>query len=257
MVKPSILIADDDENIRFILEKSLGSADYELETARDGRDALDKIAHRTYDLLLLDLNMGAVSGIQVLSALRKEDRDTLVIILTAHSNFESAVEALRLGAFDYLLKPSTTEAIRKRVQEAIHSLRRRRLLSKMEQFMQTLSELDESERTDKFSSSDRFIRDGKLVIDLHHRTAVMENQSLDLTTAEFNLLVALVSAAPEPVSASQLVQEALNYSCAETEAREIVKTHIYHLRQKIENDPQKPYSVKTIRYKGYLWSGGG
>ena len=205
--------------------------------------------------------MKPVGGIQVLNAVRERSSDIVVIILTAHSTIDSAVEALRLGAFDYLYKPAAPEAIRQRVREGIQhrqqSLQRSRLLEQIESLRQNLIELDkETEIIGQTVSPHRFIRTGKLVIDKYHRSATLDGNLLDLTTAEYDLLVCLAEVAPSPVSPKKLVMAALNYDINETEAREIIKFHVHQLRQKIETDSANPKYIKTVRYKGYFWSGG-
>jgi DNA-binding response OmpR family regulator len=259
MNPPRILLVDDEVNIRYILERSLSHEGYLIETAADGGEALRKLAEIEYDLLLLDLQMEPVDGLVVLNAARERDADLTIIILTAHGSVESAVEALRQGAFDYLFKPTTPEAIRRRVREGLQqrrqALRRKRLISQIEKLRQVLADLDtEQQLLTPPATSQRFIRSGNLVVDRHHRLATLDNSLLDLTTAEFDLLLCLVTAAPEPLSPRQLINRALGYDGEEREARDIVKWHIHHLRRKIEPDPAHPRHIKNIRHKGYLWS---
>lgn len=261
MDKAHILIVDDEPNVRFVLERTLVNDGYRIETVENGSEAIQKIAHAAYDLLLLDLNMKPVGGIQVLNEVRKRDADMVVIILTAHSSIESAVEALRLGAFDYLYKPASPEVIRQRVQEGIQyhqqALYRSSLLTQIEGLRQSLVDLDtEISTLGPGTSPQRFLRNGRLVIDRYHRSATLGEAFLDLTTVEFDLLVALVEAAPSPVSPRQLVLSALNYEARGEEASELIRVHIHQLRRKIEADVAKPRYIKTVRYKGYLWSGG-
>lgn len=260
MPPPQILIIDDEPNIRFVLERALRYEGYILELAANGAEALRKLVDgSTYDLLLLDLQMEPIDGLQVLQIAKERDPDLVAIILTAHGSMESAVEALRLGAFDYLFKPAMPETIRQRITEGLRrrqqALQRRRLLSQIEGLRQILSELDNTaEFTTPPLISQRFIRSGPLVIDNHHRAATLADQLLDLTTAEFDLLLCLVKAAPKPLSSRQLVNLALGYDCDDQEAREIVKWHIHHLRRKIEPDSARPQHIKTVRHQGYLWS---
>ncbi len=261
MDNPHILIVDDEANIRFILERTLSHEGYMLDTAENGQEAIKKLGNSQYDLVLLDLNMKPVGGIQVLNAIRACDSEIAVIILTAHSSIDSAVEALRLGAFDYLYKPAAPEAIRQRVREGVQhrqqSLQRSRLLDQIETLRQSLIDLDkQTETIGQAASPLRFIRTGKLVIDKYHRSATLDGSLLDLTTAEFDLMVCLAEVAPTPVSPKKLVMAALNYDINETEAREIIKYHVHQLRQKIEKDSANPKYIKTVRYKGYFWSGG-
>ncbi|MGD0708568.1 MAG: response regulator transcription factor [Anaerolineaceae bacterium] len=260
MAVPHILIVDDEPNIQFVLENALKHDGYSIDLANDGMEAIRKLGLASYDLALLDLNMKPVDGIQVLNNIRERGYDTVVIILTGHSTIDSAVGALRLGAFDYLYKPASPELIRQRVHEGIQhrqqSLRRSRLLSQIENLRQNLMELEnEDDQAKEVAAPNRFLQSGKLMLDKYHRTATLAGKLLDLTTTEFDLLTSLAEAAPAAVSARQLVLNALNYNIGESEAREIIKYHIYQLRKKIESDPAKPRYIKTIRYKGYFWSG--
>jgi DNA-binding response OmpR family regulator len=260
MDKPRILIVDDEQNLRFILEKTLHSEEYSIDTISDGEGAISLIKKTSYDLVLLDLNMTPIDGLQVLDVIREQNSDTVVIILTGHGTIDSAVKALRLGAFDYLYKPASPEAIRDRVREGIEyrqqMLRRSRLLDQMEALRKNLVALDsESKPLEQVTSSDRFLSVGALVIDKYHRSATIDGKLLNLTTTEYNLLLGLAEAAPSAVTPRNLASHAMGYDIDESEAREIVKYHIYQLRQKIEPDIANPKYIKTIRYKGYLWSG--
>ncbi len=258
---PKILIVDDEVNIRFVLKHALKHEGYILDCAADGAEAIQKLTNTpsAYDVLLLDLRMEPVDGLQVLQVARQYDSELVVIILTAHGTLESAVEALRLGAFDYLFKPATPETIRQRVYEAVQqrrqAIQRRQLLCQISTLRQTLNALDEDD--DLLASptlNSRFVRSSNLVIDRNHRQAVLAGTPLALTTAEFDILLCLVSASPTPLPPRTLVNRALGYDCEDTEAREIIKWHIHHLRRKIEPDPTHPRRIKTIRSQGYLWS---
>jgi DNA-binding response OmpR family regulator len=254
-----ILIVDDEPAVCSILERSLCCAEYLIETAFGGSQAIDKLRQAPYDLMLLDLNMRPLNGIHVMQKVRELGLETQVIILTGYSTIESAVDALRLGAFDYLFKPTSPADIRNVVQKGLEHhrlhLRRQRLLNQIEQLKQALTVLETDTPLNTEPPSKRFLKSGGLVIDLNHRAATIEGRLLDLTTAEFDILVHLVRSAPQPVTPGVLVQEALNYRVEEVEAREIIKGHIYHLRQKIEPQSEKPRYIKTVWYKGYLWSG--
>ncbi len=260
MNQARILIVDDEPNVRFVLEHTLMEVGYILDTAGDGAQAIEKIDQIEYDLILLDLQMKPVNGLEVLAAVHERKPDTIVIILTAHSTIESAVDALRMGAFDYLFKPALPETVRERVRAGLKLRRqdqdRLNLINQINSLKQSLLSLDmESNELSASDLNGRFIRSGKLVIDLHHRTGTLDGRLLDLTTTEFNLLVCMIQEAPHTVPPKQLVSRALEYEAEDTEASEIIKYHIHHLRQKIESDPSKPLLIKTIRYKGYLWSG--
>ncbi|MGA9396851.1 MAG: response regulator transcription factor [Anaerolineaceae bacterium] len=260
MNQARILIVDDEPNVRFVLEHTLKEGGYILDTAEDGGQAINMVSRTNYDLILLDLQMKPVNGLEVLTAVHERKPDTVVIILTAHSTIESAVDALRMGAFDYLFKPASPETIRERVREGLKQRKqdqdRLNLIDQIYDLKQSLLNLDaDSDGSTASHLTGRFIRSGKLVIDLYHRTGTLEGRLLDLTTTEFNLLVCLIQNAPHTVLPKQLVSHALEYEVGDAEASEIIKYHIHHLRQKIEPDPSKPRLIRTIRYKGYLWSG--
>ncbi len=261
MNPPHILITDDEANIRLVLERALQNEGYVLNSAANGAEALQKLANADspYDLLILDLQMQPVDGMQVLQAAKEQDPDIVVIILTAHGSMESAVDALRLGAFDYLFKPTTLKDIRRRVSEGLQKrkqeLRRRRLFKQVNALRQTLDELNSSDSLLTQSSIEtRFLRSGPLTIDRRHRQITISDRLIELTTAEFDILYTLVAATPNPLFPRDLLNRALGYDADDQEARDIIKWHIHHLRRKIETTPSKPIHIKTIRHKGYLWS---
>lgn len=256
----SILIVDDESGILYVLTHTLSGREYSIETATNGAEAIDKIRQNKYHVLLLDLNMQPVTGMEVLKELRKINPETVVIILTAHSTVDSAIDALRLGAFDYLVKPAEPEAIRERVNEGIkqydQAVARAMLHQQLSMLEQTL-QLYNARNTAKPSNpgSSNVFKRGDLEIDLDHRKARLSNRDLDLTTSEYKLLVCLAESAPRPKPPCALVQQVLGYETTTTEAGEIIKYHIHNLRQKIEPDPMKPKYIKTIRFEGYLWCG--
>lgn len=261
----TILIVDDEANIRFILERALQHEGYHLETAEHGAAALAKLRQTAYDLVLLDLQMEPIDGLAVLDFIHQQDPTIVVIILTAHSSVESAVEALRMGAFDYLIKPTTPHTIRQRVQAGLEHrqqvVRERALLSQIDTLREMLNTMSSAAAVPVLSPTDvpaaapteRFVQSGSLLIDKHHRTATLNEQVLDLTTTEFDLLLCLVRAAPKPMSPRQLVNCALGYDSEDSEAKDIIKWHIHHLRRKLTD----PDAIKTVRHKGYLWQAQG
>ncbi|MCE1253406.1 MAG: response regulator transcription factor [Anaerolineae bacterium] len=258
MKQARILIVDNEPNIRFVLEHTLRHENYIIDMACDGEEAIRLIQNCVYDLLLLDLHMEPVDGMQVLTTLRKNNSDAVVIILTAHGSMESAVEALRLETFDYLLKPATPDIIRKRVREGLERrqrlLKHRQIVNRIEVLKDALDELEDiEEQIPPVRKDKRFLSYGSTVIDHYHREIIVNEKLLDLTSVEFELLSSLIEASPQPVSARSLVKAALGYETEDSEAGEIIKVYIHHLRQKVEPLPSKPAYIKTIRHQGYLW----
>lgn len=255
---PHILIVDDEPGVLLVLEHTLETEGYELETAVNGEDALQKIAATSYDLLLLDLHLGTVDGLQLLEAARHKDETAVVIILTGYASMNSAVEALRLGAFDYLFKPAMPDTIRQRVRaglaERAQELERKQILEQMDTLRQALNVVDAKRAAINHGDADkRFVKKGKLVIDRHHHTATLDTRLLELTTAEYDILLRLAEESPNPVLPQHLLSGALGYENHPVEAREKAKWYVHHLRRKIEPDSKHPQFIKTVRNKGYLW----
>ena len=114
-----VLIVDDEKNIRLTLSQSLESLELETDTAVNGEEALAKLKEKDYRLILLDLRMPGMDGMEVLRQLREIRPDIRVIIITAYGTIESAVDAMKLGAADFIQKPFSPEEIRRLVSQVI------------------------------------------------------------------------------------------------------------------------------------------
>ncbi len=116
-----ILVADDEESIRWVLSKALTKQGYQVDLATNGQEALEMSHQRSYDLAVLDIKMPGISGLDLLSRFQEEYRETLVVIMTAESSMKNAVEAMKRGAYDYITKPfdlDTLDAIIVKAQKA-------------------------------------------------------------------------------------------------------------------------------------------
>jgi DNA-binding NtrC family response regulator len=122
MARKSILVVDDEKSQREILEMILSDEGYDVTTASSGEAALKFVADRRFDLVLTDLKMTGMSGLDLLKELTNFDKSIIVILLTAHGSVDSAVDALRLGAFDYLQKPYDREKLLDTISRALNSL---------------------------------------------------------------------------------------------------------------------------------------
>jgi DNA-binding NtrC family response regulator len=114
-----ILIVDDEKNIRMTLRQCFSSDSYQLSEAVDGDEALKKLINNEFDLVLLDIRMPGLTGLEVLEKMREKSINTDVIIMTAYGSVEKAVEAMKLGAIDFIGKPFTPEEIREIVSEVL------------------------------------------------------------------------------------------------------------------------------------------
>lgn len=272
-----ILIVDDEAGIRLTLQEALNREGYRVFTAKNGREALKQIEAQTFDLALIDLRLGDIEGTEVLAALSQQSPDTVAIMLTGHASLETAVEALRQGAHDYLFKPCKTFEIRESIRRGLlkrqQKLQQRNVLSRLEQNLsstladlrsgageQSLSSLASSmvEQSAEFltnAGSDkdesRFLQQKGLIVDFLRHIITLDGHLLELSPTEFDLLAYLVSESPRVVSAQELVREVQGYESETWEAGETARYHIYRLRQKIKEAAGRSGIIRTVRGVGY------
>jgi two-component system alkaline phosphatase synthesis response regulator PhoP len=263
-----ILIVDDQPGVRFFLKEVLEGEGYSVVAADSGEAALELIPEESFDAAIIDLVMKEVGGIEVLKALKQATPSAAAIVLTAHGSLETAVEALREGAHDYLFKPCRTSRLRKSVRTALTKSRReeRRLevLSNLEGFLtRSLEELREatdeprtvtaerSQRSDAETS--QTVEKGDLVVDFARHLIKINSHVVQLSPTEFDVLAYLISEAPRVVPTEELAREAQGYEDP-WEASETVRYHIYRIRQKIEDCTGRRNVIHTVRGVGYTIS---
>ncbi|MGC9976610.1 MAG: response regulator [Syntrophales bacterium] len=120
MAGERLLIVDDEEGIRNIFEDYFGSLGYQVVTAKTGKDALEKFVPGQFDCVLSDLVMPEMDGLDFLRQLRGQDRKTAFFLMTGYPSVETAIEAIKQGAFDYITKPLNLEDVRIKVERAVH-----------------------------------------------------------------------------------------------------------------------------------------
>ena len=261
-MKPSghILIIDDEASLRQTLARILQRAGYEVTTAANGKEGLSLVTEHPFDLIYLDIRMPDVSGLELLKTIHAKFPDLPVILFTAQPDLNSAVEALRRGATDYLLKPLKPQAVIDRTQAILANKqkeRRKRELQRQIESLQTeLMALDSdkpsSQTPEQTSTSDeRFLRRGFLILDMHTRRVTMNERVINLPPTSFDYLLVLARHAPNIVDYQTLVSEAQGYETDPREAQELTKWHIHHIRQAIEPDKRNPVHVINIRGSGY------
>jgi DNA-binding response OmpR family regulator len=255
-----ILVVDDERTTRLSLSEIFSLRGALTATAADGQEALDLIAHQAFDLIVLDIKMPGISGLQVLETVQEIAPTTIVVLLTAHATVDSAIRALRQGAFDYLLKPAQQRTIIEVVERGLAKrqeyLRRQSLVGLMEQtveaFRQGTAPATPSSSSSTTTGEATVVQAGDLVIDLQRREARLADQLLELTPTEFETLLYLVQHAERVVSCRDLVKAVHGYDTNEHAARPIMRVHIHRLRQKIEIDATAPMRLLTIRSAGYM-----
>jgi CheY-like chemotaxis protein len=117
--KRRILVVDDEKNIRLTIQHSLLAADYEVETAADGNEGLDKFRDGHYDLILMDLRMPQMNGIEMLREIREHDKHTAAVVITAYLTIDTLLEAFSLGVSDYIRKPFSPNDVREMVRRVL------------------------------------------------------------------------------------------------------------------------------------------
>jgi DNA-binding response OmpR family regulator len=257
-------VVDDEANIRSSLSEMLTQDGYQVWAVASGEEALKCIMRQVFDLVLLDLKLQGIGGIDVLAAIRQQSPDTIVIVLTAHASLETAVEALRQGAHDYLFKPCKPAELRESIQRGLQDrqqLRHVELLEQIEKLANSLESMrstvaDWQEQTGPIEPEppvrqDRFIRRGGLIVDQLRHVITLKEHLLDLSPTEFDILAYLVEQAPRVVSAMELVQEVQGYEMESWEASETVRQHIYRIRQKIKEMTGQDDVIDTVRGVGY------
>lgn len=263
--KAKILIVDDEANIRTSLEEMLARDGHQVVAVESGEAALELISRATqeFDLALIDLKMKGVGGIEVLTALRQQLPGTVAIVLTAHASLETAVEALRQGAHDYLFKPCKPAELRDSIRKGLSHQQTQQsdLLRQLEQMTDSLEHIRATiaEQPDKPSlpiskpaeRHRRFLQRGGLIVDLLRHVITLDGHLLDLSPTEFDVLIHLIQEAPRVVSPQELVREVQGYESEQWEASEIMRQHIYRIRQKIKGTTGRTDVVRTVRGVGY------
>jgi DNA-binding response OmpR family regulator len=263
-VSAKILIVDDEANIRSSLSEMLAQDGYQVWAVASGEEALERMMRQVFDLVLLDLKLQGIGGIDVLAAIRQQFPDTIVIVLTAHASLETAVEALRQGAHDYLFKPCKPAELRESISRGLRNrqqLRHVELLEQIEKLANNLESMrstvaewqDQSEFVEPTPpiSQDRFIKRGQLIVDRLRHLITLDGHLLDLSPTEFDILAYLIQEAPRVVSATELVQEVQGYDVESWEASETVRQHIYRIRQKTKEMIGEDAVIDTVRGVGY------
>jgi DNA-binding response OmpR family regulator len=249
-----ILIADDEAPIRLTMESLLRRRGYSVTTAENGEEALELLQHTMFDLLLLDLSMPGMSGLEVAKRAQGIQPEAAVIILTGHGSLDSAIEGMHLGIFDYLLKTTAPQDVLARITAAIeqHRAERRKqqLFERLQMVVQELGGVPEPEPPPQPVASRITI--GDLELSTWNQVAQVCGRKLNLTPTEFRILVCLAQHVGRALTYQQIVHFAQGYEANPLEAAELLKPHIHHLRQKIEPDPTEPQYILTVRGTGYL-----
>lgn len=259
-VSGKVLIIDDEPTICQTLTRILQRAGVEVTSAVSGEQGLRFLETTDFDLVYLDIRMPGRGGLEVLQDIQARHPETPVVLFTAQPDIQSAVQALRRGAADYLLKPLKPEVILERTQTILENRRRERrkreIIEQIAALEQELKEMEASSPLPPAAAAadgiaDRYLKRGRLALDLHTRRALVDGEAVKLPPASFDYLLVLARHAPEVVDYQTLAAEAQGYQVSLREAQELAKWHIHHIRQAIEPDMDDPRYVINVRGRGY------
>ncbi len=249
-----LLVVDDEAVIRSFLVRVLEREGHTVIAACNGAEALDVLKQTRIDLMLSDIRMDQMDGVELLKEARTLYPDLAILLLTGHATVDSAVAALRHGALNYLLKPVKNEEIVEAVSTALetrqHQQRRDQLEKLAAQFSSVIAGDSASFPVEADAQLNR-VECGGITLDLTSYTAHKDGQRLNLTPTEFRLLVKLAQSPGMVFDYVELVRDACGYSCARHEAQEIINAHIRNLRSKLNVEPGNPLYVESVRSVGY------
>lgn len=223
----TILLVDDDHDITDTLRAYLEQAGYRVTMVHDGASALSAFRRDQPELVVLDLGLPEVDGLDVARAIRRQS-DTPIIMLTARVDETDRLVGLELGADDYVAKPFSPREVVARVKAVLR-------------------------RSSGQRPSSEIIRSGPIVLNRAAHTVLVSDSPLDLTRTEFALLDTLMQNAGRTLNRLQLIEQALGYSYDGYDRT--IDAHIRNLRLKLEPDPRNPRYVLTVYGVGYRFAG--
>jgi two-component system response regulator ResD len=224
-VRGNVLVVDDEPTIGEVVSAYLERAGYETRVAADGLEAIAAVAERRPDLIVLDLMLPGLDGLEVMRRVR--DRSTAIILLTAKGEESDRVIGLRLGADDYVVKPFSPAELVARVDAVLR-------------------------RVDTVASNQPVLRFDALEVDPGARQARLAGEPVALTAREFELLLFLAQHAGQAFTREQLMDHVWQYAFYTDTST--VTVHIRRLRTKLERDPEAPRWIETVWGVGYRFS---
>ncbi len=230
-----ILVADDEEDLAWAIEKELSMRGYYVALAADGVSTLTALRHQRFDLVVLDIVMPRIDGLQVCYRLRDDpDLDKPpILFLTGCSEVEDRIQGFEAGADDYLVKPFDMKELVARIKA---------LLRRSKGFQASSAPVETARDS---------IELGSLALDLRNRQAVSGKRAVQLTAVEFDLLKYLMENSDEVHSSRKLLHEVWSFPEDAIETS-LVRWHVKNLRAKIEPDPASPVYIHTVPHQGYI-----
>ena len=226
----TILVVEDEISIATLLQYNLEQAGFNVVTAHDGQEGFEKAVSLQPDLIVLDLMLPKLDGMEVCKGLRMQKLNTPIIMLTARDDEFDKVLGLELGADDYMTKPFSPREVVARVKAVLRRFTPTTVVEKVE-------------------APEQVYEYGALKVYPERFEVFMNGESLEFTPKEFELLIYLLENKNRVLTRDQLLSAVWNYDFAGD--TRIVDVHISHLLDKIEENSRKPIFIKTIRGLGY------
>jgi two-component system alkaline phosphatase synthesis response regulator PhoP len=220
-----VLVVDDEEAIQKLVEYNLTQAGFEVMTSDNGLNALETVLQERPDLIILDLMLPGLGGMEFCQRLRKEGIATPIIMLSAKGEEVDRILGLEMGADDYVTKPFSPRELVARVKAV---LRR------------------SGEETNQ---EEGVYRCGDITVDVNRYEVMQGDKQVDLTPREFELLHYMIKNSGRVLSRDHLLDKVWGYEFVGD--TRIVDVHVSHLREKLERDPKNPEYIKTVRGVGY------
>jgi DNA-binding response OmpR family regulator len=218
-----LLVVEDEKDLRTALKRSLDSEVYTVDEAVDGQDALEKIQVNDYDLIILDLNLPIIDGVEVCRRLRKENNNIPIIMLTARTGIDNKVKGLDIGADDYIEKPFAFRELLARIDAVLR-------------------------RKDKRSKTG--IEVENLRIDTRKKRVWVDRNEISLTDKEYGILEYLMRNKGTIIKSEELFEHVWDEEA--NPFSKTVKVQISNLRKKIDRDRESGSFIKTVKNRGYL-----
>lgn len=263
-----LLLVDDNGVNRYTVSKALQRVGYLVSEVNSGEAALERYDQSDFDLVLCEIDLPGMDGIDVLQGIKQLAPDAMVVLMTEQANVETAVQALRHGAHDFLIKPCSSEDIRESVERGIATARsltrRRRLLDAIERTVSELAreisdtapadrdmEPGSAKNRERLPPRGNAISLGSLSVLPGKYQIESDAGSVGLTPTEFDLLLYLAAHRSRVVSCQELVREVRGYHAEEAEAREVIRPHVSNLRRKLKRlgDIDLIINVRGIGYR--------
>lgn len=230
-----ILVVEDEHLLRAGLRFSLARFGYEVEEAATGEEALEQLRSRAFDLVLLDIHLPGIQGVELMQCICRLCPDIRLIILTGQPDLESAIGAVKCRAVDYLIKPVGLDELLRAISRALQN---------------------EAPEPESDPSVHEPLRVGGLTLDRETRRVLIQTGdgrqiAVALSPSEVALLAYMMEQTPAVCSYTELAGHALGYHLTNGEARELLRPHICRLRRKIAAHPGAPELIHTVVGKGY------